>query len=136
MRRSQHYAPLTKRILIGAGLGALLATVCLLVGLGNFALHRLLGASIEPMSGDDARMVFYYVGGFVLAGALVGVLRPALATPGAIYVVLAMGGAIVMNALAIADGGIAGIDLAEIAAMTLIGAAFGVALAYGWLRVP
>jgi hypothetical protein len=65
----------------------------------------LAGSAIDLLSGDDGRMLGFYIGGFVVAGAVVGVLRPALRTKEGIYAAMVLGGAIVMNAIAIANDG-------------------------------
>ena len=118
----------------GAAAGAAFAAVCLLVGAGRLGLALLSGATIEALTWADARLMIFYVGGFILAGAVVGALRPFLQSASAIYSAMALGGAIVMNAIAIADQGLAAMTLGDWTAMTVIGAFFGCAAAYGFLR--
>ena len=127
---------LHRSILLGAAIGVAMGSVFLLFGLARFALALFKGSSIQPISGEDVRMMIIYVGAFGLAGAFVGMVRPLLQSHGAIYLAMAAGGAIVMNTLAIGDKGWSGVDSGDLLAMTVLGGMFGIAAAYGFLREP
>jgi hypothetical protein len=125
---------LSRNLLTGAAWGATVAGICLLVGLGRVVIVLLMGRSIASLNGSDIRMLGVYVGGFIGAGMFIGALRPLLHTRAAVYAALAAGGAIVMNTIAIADSGWSGMGRFDWIAMTLTGATFGMAAAYGYLK--
>ncbi len=118
----------------GALVGAAFAGFCLLVGLGRIVFVLLSGRTMEAVSWDDARLLAFYVGGFVLAGAVVGVLRPLLRSGAAMFGAMALGGAIVTNTIAIAEKGLYSMSRVDWIAMTIMGALFGCAAAYGFVR--
>jgi hypothetical protein len=127
-------ANFSRNVLAGAGLGAALAGLFLLVGVLRAALAVALGGSFAALTGSDVRILVFYVVGFTLAGAFVGALRPLLHRRAAIYAALSAAGVIVMYTLAIADEGLAGMDRSDWIAMTVMGSLFGSALAWGFLR--
>lgn len=135
-QRRRREPGLHRSILLGAAIGVALGSLFLLIGLAGFTLAVLTGSTIQPISGEDVRMMIIYVGGFGLAGAFVGMVRPLLQSHGAIYLAMAVGGAVVMNTLAIGDKGFSGVDSGDFVAMTLLGGMFGIAAAYGFLRTP
>lgn len=124
----------SRNVLTGAAWGAALAGLCLLVGLARGLLVLLAGGSLAVLTAADVRLVEFYVGGFVAAGAFVGALRPLLRRKAAIYAALAGAGAMVMNTIAVADQGWSRMDRGDWLAMTACGALFGVAAAYGYLK--
>ncbi len=120
----------------GAVVGAAFAGLALIVGVGRMALALLAGRTMEALSWSDARMLALYVISFVLAGALVGALRTYVTGRAGTFGTMALGGAIVMCSIAIADQGLAAMTQADWIAMTVIGAIFGCAAAYGMTRAP
>ena len=68
-----------------------------------------------------------------MAGAFIGLVRPFLRHRGAVYAAMAVGGATVMNVIAISDKGFSGMDRGDWLAMTLVGVVFGLAGARGFL---
>jgi hypothetical protein len=131
--RSAVRPDLARNVLLGAALGAGLGGIFLVIGLARFALFLVRGGSAQPITWADVRPMAYYVGGFALAGAFVGLVRPFLRHRAAAYAAMAVGGAIVMNVIAISDKGITGMEGVDWLAMTLIGAVFGLAGARGFL---
>ena len=119
---------------MGAAVGAVFAGFGLVIGAGRIVLALLSGATMDAMTWADARLMGFYIGGFVLAGTVVGALRPFLQSATAVYVAMALGGAIVMNTIAIADQGLDAMSRGDWIAMTMLGALFGCAAAYGFLR--
>jgi hypothetical protein len=69
---------LGRNVVLGALGGFAAALVIIGFGLVTFLILRHQGAPLKAISFDDVRVLLFYVGGFVLAGAFVGALRPIL----------------------------------------------------------
>ena len=123
-----------RNVLLGAAWGGVLAGICLLVGLIRAVLFLATGGSTAALKSEDLHLLGFYVGGFIAAGGLVGALRPFMSSRLGVYGVLALGGVVVMNTIAAADKGFAAMDRVDWTAMTVIGAIFGLAGAYGFLK--
>ncbi len=109
----------------------------LLIGVGvlRAGLFLLTGGHLAALSADDVRLVVYYLGGFGLAGAVVGPLIPRMRTRVGTYVVFSFAGMIVMAAIMASDnGGLRRQALVDWLWMMPLGAAFGCAFAYGFSR--
>jgi hypothetical protein len=121
----------------GAQLGALsglgIASLALLVGLARATLFLGTGGHLPGLSSADLRTLAVYVGMFVVSGAFVGVIHQVWANRLLTAVAFMLGGAVVMNAIAIADARPKYNSTAAIW-MTGLGAAFGLAAAYGTSR--
>lgn len=120
-----------RRVLVGGLAGGAIAIVFLLVGLVRFAFFALRGGNAQAITWADVRPMSLYVVAFVLGGAFVGLVRPLIKDTLGVYLALAAAGAIVMNVIGIALRGWSGMDSFAFVAMTLMGALFGLAGAYG-----
>ena len=118
----------------GALGGAVIAGFALVVGLGRIVLALLSGRPTEAVSGADVRLLAFYVGGFVLAGALVGMLRTFVTSTVGMFGAMALGGVVVMCTIAVADEGLAAMTRGDWIMMTVLGIIFGCAGAYGFTR--
>lgn len=127
-------ADILRNTLLGAAGGAALGALALLFGLARFMLFVLSGGKAQTLGWVDIRPVAFYIGGFCLAGAFIGLVRPMLRGRVAVCAVMAIGGAIVMNTIAVSDAGIAGMHRIDWIAMTVAGALLGLAGAYGLLK--
>lgn len=121
-------------VLVGAALGAALGGVFLLIGVARAAFFLMSGGRLQPIAWTDLRPIAFYIGGFAVAGGFLGLLCPILRGRVAIAGALAVSGAIVMNAIAISDKGVAGMDALDWVVMTVVGAVFGLGGGYGLLR--
>jgi hypothetical protein len=129
-----------KRMLGGAALGALLAGVFIVIG-----LLRLFAAFVIAALGEarpnlaaptwrDVQPLAFYVLGFALAGAFVGLLMPWLRRAVAMYAAMAVGGMLVMTMIMASDKGLHPVDRRDWVFIILFGALFGGAAAWGWRR--
>ena len=120
--------------------GALLAGAFIVFGLLRFLLAlgvALVGGSHQHFSGptwQDIRPLAFYVLGFGLAGALVGLLKPWLRRAAAFYAAMAVGGIIVMAMIMASDKGLAAADRPDWIFIVLTGCLFGGAAAWGVRR--
>jgi hypothetical protein len=80
------------------------------------------------------RLAAYYVGGFGLAGAVVGGLLPSLRGPVGTNALFACAGMIVMTAIMASDGGLKAHDRVDWLSLLPLGAVFGLAFGYGWSK--
>jgi hypothetical protein len=76
----------------------------------------------------------FYVAGFTVAGAFVGLSRPLVRGAHRLYGVMAVAGGIVMNTIAVSGRGVQGMDPIDWIAATTLGVLFGLAGAFGFLR--
>jgi len=119
----------------GAGFGLLIGIFCLAVGLVRAALFILGGGSLAAVSAEDMRSAGYYIGGFGLAGGVVGGTLPRLRGRLGTYGVFACAGMIVMLAIMASEkGGLATNGRVDWIALMSLGAFLGLAFAYGWNR--
>jgi hypothetical protein len=131
--RRSAFAVLPRNALLGAAIGAAAGGVLLLIGAGRAVLVLLGGGRLAPLVASEARLMTAYVGAFALGGALMGAARPFLNSRLAVYAMLALAGAVVMNIIAIGDNGLAAHDTVDWVVMSLVGAIFGLAGARGFL---
>jgi len=120
----------SKNILMGAFCGFAAALVLIGIGLVRFLILRHRGAPLKDISGEDMRVLLFYIGGLLLAGAFVGGLRPLLHSRRRTYGVFAGAGAIAMNFLALSDG-VARMDVFGFVLFSVLGAILGLAVAFG-----
>jgi hypothetical protein len=113
--------------LLGALIGLAVAGAALAVGLARLGL-ALLGGRSAVLGARDAATLAAYVGALVAAGALVGAVNAAWQHRAATGAACVAGGVFAMNAIARLGGPY---DRSAALWMSLIGAAFGVALAFG-----
>ncbi|HEX5409860.1 MAG TPA: hypothetical protein VFW89_08835 [Gemmatimonadaceae bacterium] len=119
-----------------AGAGAALATLCVAVGALRTIALLLSGRHLTPLEADDARALAIYVGSFIAAGALFGLLRPILKGRVGIIVGCMLAGIVVMLGVGFAEaGGVRALDGALWVILPVFGMVFGAALAYGFLRM-
>jgi hypothetical protein len=131
-------AGLGTHMIRGASLGLLMGALCIGVGIVRWIVFLLSGEKLTAVSFGDLRVAAFYVGGFALAGAVVGGLLPRFRGSLATYVSFALGG-MVVAATIVAGGGIDGLTsngaLDWIGPMA-IGAVLGIAAVHGWLKRP
>jgi hypothetical protein len=65
-----------RRVREGAAFGGILAAICVLIGVGRAALALIGGAGIAALQVHDVVVLGTYALGFVVAGAVVGLLSP------------------------------------------------------------
>jgi hypothetical protein len=119
----------------GAGIGFLSAFACIGIGLVRAAFVLLSGRHLAPLTAQDARLFAFYVGGFVIAGVLIGAAGPFLPGRVGTYARFAFGGMVVTLAIVMGDqGSIAATDTADWIFVLFFGPLFGFAAAYGYLR--
>jgi peptidoglycan/LPS O-acetylase OafA/YrhL len=129
-----------RRALTGATLGVIVAGGMIVVGLLRVLAAVIVGllVGIRPHFGQatwqDSRPLAYYVVGFAIAGTLVGVLSPWLRRSAAVYAAMAAGGMVVMTLIVAADKGLRAAEPADWILVVVLGATFGGAAAWGWLR--
>ena len=93
------------------------------------------GERIAAPSRDDIQMIVFYVGGFAVAGAIIGLLRPLIRSRLGAYLAAMLGGIIVMGAIVRSDApSFAAIDAMDWAFVIGSGMFFGAAAAWGFLR--
>lgn len=120
---------------LGAAAGAGFAVLCLGVGLLRAALALVGGTRIPAPSAGDVRLAAFYVGGFVAAGALVGLVGVERGGKVRGYATFMAGGAVVMLAITVAQkDGLRGLDGFDAVLVTLLGPLLGGAVANGWYR--
>ena len=123
---------LIRKALLGAAVGAALALAVLTIAAIRFLVA---GDDIAPPSRDDIKMIVFYVGGFAVAGATIGLLRPLIRSRLTAYLAAMMGGIIVMGAIVRSDApSFAAIDALDCAFVIGCGIFFGTAAAWGFLR--
>ena len=119
----------------GARLGALVGLAFIGIGLIRGVALLLGGDRPSAPTLADLRMFGFYVGGFALAGGLLGAVRlPERGRTGILLGCMA-GGVVVMLAIqAGSEGGLGGMHSADWIALPAIGALLGAAGAFGFLR--
>ncbi len=125
------------RLVRGAVAGALVG--CALLGIGLLRFYAARGT--EEQAGTELRRDLhgfaYYLAGLALAGALINVLQPLFPGKTGTYVRFAIGGALVMLMIAAGDqGGIRALHTFDWIALSLVGAGFGCAMAFGYTQGP
>ena len=118
----------------GALGGAVIAGFALVVGVGRMVFALLSGRTMEAVSRSGVRLLAFYVGGFVLAGALVGMLRTFVTGTVGMFGAMALGGVVVTCTIAVADQGLDAMTRGDWIGMTVLGIIFGCAGAYGLTR--
>ena len=121
----------------GAVVGLVVGILFMAVGAVRAVMFLARGGKLSAISADDLRLGAYYVGGFGLAGAVVGGLLRRF--PGSLgtYVIFALGGIVVMTAIMAGDkGGLAANDAFDWIVLLALGAGFGLAFGHGWNRRP
>jgi hypothetical protein len=127
---------LGRNMAVGGLAGAGLALAFLSIGLIRGLILLARGGSIAALDAKDVRLIVAYVAAFIVAGSFVGALRPFMTSKRGAYAVFAAAGIVVMNAIAIADRGLARMNSVVWIVMTVIGAIFGCAFARGLLGKP
>jgi hypothetical protein len=118
----------------GATIGAFFAGMAIAVGAARAAVLAISGVTVR-FGWDHARMLAFYAGAFVAAGALVGAVHATLRNRTATVVAFAAAGALVMNAIAIFLDW-QSYDWIMAVAMSVFGAIFGLAAGYGLAGRP
>ena len=119
----------------GAGIGLVIGLLFMGVGFLRAVLLLLTGGKLAALSLDDLRFAVFYLGGFGLAGAVVGGLLPRFRGAVATYVCFAFGGMVVMAAIMAGDkGDLASNDRSDWLALMTLGAVFGLAAGHGWRK--
>ena len=132
--RSTNAVHRVRDVAAGAVIGACLGGALLLVGVARFAVATLDG-SPPALSSGDRRMMAFYVGGFALAGALLGLVRPLIQDERSTYFFSAIAGAVVTLVISAGSkGGLTAIPVPFVALLVVMGAIFGIAFARGFLR--
>jgi hypothetical protein len=123
------YRSILRSALRGVGGGAALALIYLSVGI----VRALFEGGAMSHSPQDARMASYYIGGFGLAGGIVGIFHPYLRTRAGSYWLFSIAGVIVVLAIVVAqEGHLTALTRAVLSAT--LGPLFGCAFAYGMRR--
>lgn len=126
---------LPSRVIRGAAAGAAVGLCFIAVGLVRAAVFLLGGGHIPGFTGRDWRMLVFYVGGFTLGGAVLGVVRPLLRGNVGVYIGCMLVGVVVMFTIAISDkGSLWALDPPDWIAFAAMGILFGAAGAFGWTR--
>ena len=126
---------LIRKALLGAAVGAALALAIIAIAAIRFLFALVAGESIAPPNPDDSKMIVFYVGGFAVAGATIGLLRPLIRSRLTAYLAAMIGGIIVMGAIVRSDApSFAAIDALDWAFVIGSGIFFGIAAAWGFLR--
>lgn len=120
------------RLLRGALFGACLAGFALAVGLLRAVYARLSGIDVS-FDLEHVRVLVVYIAGFVVAGALVSVLLPALRRRRSKQAVFAFAGMIVASAVVIGLEGLAAWTPPHWVIVLGLGPVFGLAVASGFL---
>jgi hypothetical protein len=124
-----------RNLAVGAGLGVATALLFIGVGIIRAVVAVISGARVAPPTSHDARILLFYVGGFAVAGAFLGVLLPYLHAKSLKYLGFAAGGVVVMLAIAAGDqGGLGALDRVDWIALPILGAILGLAAGFGYLR--
>lgn len=126
---------LGRQLVRGAGIGVVVGTLLIGVGVLRAAAFLLTGGHLSAPSSEDARLAAFYIGGFGLAGAVIGAVLPRLRSVVGLYVAFGAAGMIVMTAIMASEkGGLKAHDRIDWMLLMPLGAMFGCAFAYGWTR--
>jgi hypothetical protein len=118
---------------LGAMVGLVLAGLALLVGIGRMAFAIFLGVGVHGPSRAELPLLGVYVGMFVLRGAFVGAVHQMWVNRVITTVAFVGAGAALMNVIAFVEAP-QQYDPTTALWMSVIGAAFGLAGAYGATR--
>lgn len=119
----------------GALFGGAIGVAFLGVGILRAALFLLSGHRLAPISADDLRLATFYVGGFALAGTLLGGFWQMFRSKATAYVGFAFAGMIIMTAIMAGEkGGLRGNDAVDWVVLLSLGAGFGCAFGRGFLK--
>ena len=119
----------------GAGVGFVFAVCLIGIGLLRALLALVSGRHLAALTGQDARLLAFYVGGFVVAGGLIGAAGPFLPGRVGTYARFVFGGMVVVLAIVIGDqGSLAATDSMDWIFIPVLGTVFGLAAAYGWTK--
>jgi hypothetical protein len=118
----------------GAILGFVFALFALLIGLVRAVIYLATDGALPALRPEDTVMLAYYVGGFIVAGTVVGAAGVFFPSRAATYGRFALGGMVVMLAIVLGDGeAFTTIDSFDWGMIIVLGAVFGMAAARGWL---
>ena len=143
MRGTTLYDPLPMDALVAAfrrmgkfaGAGAALAALCLAVGALRILVVLLFGRHFSPLHAHDIRVLAFYVGSFIVAGAIFGLLQPLWKGRLGITVGCMLAGVVAVVGIGIGDsGGIGQLDAVDWVMLPALGMLFGGAMAYGLLK--
>ena len=133
--RTVDITELGRQLARGAAIGLAVGVLLIAIGVLRAAVFLLTGGHLPTLSWEDARLAAFYVGGFGLAGAVVGAVVPRLRTAVGLYVAFSVAGMIVVTAIMASEkGGLRARDRVDWILLMPIGAIFGCAFAYGWSK--
>ena len=135
-RRRRALIDVVQRAGRGTVAGVAVAAPCLVVGLIRAGVYFLSGGHVAAFSPGDVRLVAFYIGGFMLAGALIAAAWPAFRGRTGEYVAFALGGCIVGVAIIFAEPGVRAARASDWVIGVVVGAGLGCAFAYGWRCGP
>ena len=136
-RRASNLRSIWGQVGRGAALGLLAGALMIGVGIARAAYFLLRGGHLSAISYDDLRLVIYYMGGFGVAGGLLGLLLPRYQGVVATRVLFAVAGMVVMTAIAASDaGGLRAHDRIDWLFLLPLGAIFGLAFGWTWGNRP
>ena len=119
----------------GALFGGAIGVAFLGVGILRAALFLLSGHRLAPISADDLHLATFCVGGFALAGTLLGGFWQMFRSEATAYVGFAFAGMIIMTAIMAGEkGGLRGNDAVDWVVLLSLGAGFGCAFGRGFLK--
>lgn len=126
---------LLKRIVSGSLVGGAVGVLCILVGVVRGLYFIARGGHIAPVTPEEIRLLSFYVGGFIVAGAFISAIWPLLSSGLAQYFGFSLSGIVVMFGVLAGDkGGLAAHGLTDWIVAILLGVFFGCAFAYGFRR--
>ena len=139
IRRARSYSSPGRDLLRGMGwgsvVGLIMAGFALLAGLGRLVIALAAGAAMPRTQSGDIRLLVVYVAAFAIGGAIVGAVTTRWDGRLAVSAACMGAGAVVMNALGLARADQPpGYNVPMAIGLTVIGAVFGLAFAYGLLR--
>jgi hypothetical protein len=119
----------------GAGVGFVFAALLIGVGVLRALIVKASGRHLAPLTAQDARLLAFYVGGFVVAGSLIGTAAPFFPGRFGTYARFVFGGMVLVLAIVIGDQqNLGALDGIEWIIVPVLGTVFGLAAAYGWLK--
>jgi len=119
----------------GTALGALVGIALIGIGVIRALVTLLGGGRFAPFTNADWRLLVFYVGGFAFVGGILGAVRIQERGRTAIVFGAMAAGIVVMFAFVAGDkGGLSGMDRLDWIVLPALGALFGAAAAYGYLR--
>jgi hypothetical protein len=125
------YRSILRSALAGVGGGVALALVFLSFGI----IRALFSGRAMSLSPQDVRMVSYYIGGFGLAGGIVGIFHPYFRTRAGSYWIFSLAGVIVGLMIGVAkEGRLTALTPFDVVLSATLGPLYGCAFAYGMRR--